>query len=100
MKMPRWIIIGILILIAVGRMMPMTLMPEPGDPWYLSYTSWWWFAAGVILFPSLLISHALGLSVSDNTYLIVDAIWLLLLCLVIYWIPISSRGSKKSQSKE
>ena len=88
MKSGRLIIIGALILICLGRVMPMTLMPEPGDPWYLPYTSWWWFAAGTILFPSTLISQAIGLSFSDNTYLIVDAIWLSILCLIIYKVSI------------
>jgi hypothetical protein len=69
--------------------MPMTLMPEPEHPWYMPYTSWWWFAAGTILFPSTLISQVIGVSFSDNTYLIVDAIYLIILCLIIYMVPLS-----------
>jgi hypothetical protein len=99
MKTPRLIIIGILILIALGRLMPMTLFPEPWHPWYLPYTSWWWFAAGTILFPSTLISHALGVSFSNNAYLITDAIWLTLLCLLIYWIPISSNKNEPEEDR-
>lgn len=90
MKTIRLIIIGLLILVAVGRVMPMTLFPEPEDPWYMPYTSRWWIAAGFIFFPSALFSQAIGIDFTDNTFLIVDAIWLILLCLIIYWIPIPS----------
>ena len=95
MKTYRLIIIGILVLIAIGRVMPMTIFPEPGDPWYLRYTSVWWIASGFIFYPSALFSEAIGLSFSENWYLVVDAIWLLLLCLLIYWFPISSSGSEE-----
>ncbi len=95
MKTRRLIIIGILVLIAIGRVMPMTIFPEPEDPWYLRYTSVWWIAAGFIFYPSALISQAIGLSFSDRTFLIVDAIWLILLCLIIYWVPISSTGPEE-----
>lgn len=90
MKTRRLILIGLLILVAAGRVMPMTLFPEPEDPWYLRYTSPWWIAAGFIFYPSALFSQAIGISFTDNTFLIVDAIWLILLCLIIYWFPISS----------
>ena len=78
----------------------MTLFPEPEDPWYLPYTSRWWIAAGLIFYPFALISEAIGLSFSDNTYLLVDALWLLLFCLLIYWLPISSsKKEAKTQPK-
>jgi len=94
MKMRRLIIIGLLILVALGRVMPMTLMPEPEDPWYISYTTIWWIAAGFIFYPSALFSEAIGLSFTDNTFLIVDVIWLILLCLAIYFITIPSTESE------
>jgi hypothetical protein len=90
MKKWRLIIIGLLILISLGRVMPMTLMPEPEHPWYMPYTSWWWFAASSIFYPSVLFSHAIGLSFSNNAFLIIDALWLILLCFIIYWVPIPS----------
>ena len=70
--------------------MPMTLMPEPGDPWYLSYTTIWFFLAGILLYPSALVSQAVGLSFSGITHLFVDAIWLIILCLIIYFYPFKS----------
>lgn len=100
MKRCRWIMIGVLIIIAIGRVMPMTLFPEPEDPWYLPYTSVWWIVAGLIFYPSALFSEAIGLSFNDNTYLIVDAIWLLLLCALIYWLPVSSPGSEEDPSHQ
>ena len=86
-------IIGFLIFISLGRVMPMTLMPEPGDPWYLSYTTIWFFLAGILLYPSALVSQAVGLSFSGLTHLFVDAIWLLILCLAIYFYPFKSTQS-------
>ena len=97
MKTRRLLIIGILVLIALGRIMPMTIFPEPEDPWYLPYTTRWWIAAGFIFYPSALLSEAIGVSFNDNTYLIVDAIWLFLLCLLIYLIPGTSTESKEEK---
>jgi hypothetical protein len=90
MRTPRLIIIGLLIFIALGRVMPMTLMPEPGDPWYLSYTTIWFFVAGILFLPSALVTQAVGLSFSGVSYLFVDAIWLIALCLFIYFNPFKS----------
>jgi len=70
--------------------MPMTLMIEPGDPWYLSYTSIWFMAAGILFYPSALVSQAAGLSFSGVAHLFVDAIWLIILSLIIYFIPFST----------
>jgi hypothetical protein len=94
MKTYRLIIIGLLILVALGRIMPMTLFPEQEDPWYLRYTTLWWIAAGFIFYPSALVSEAIGLTFTDNTFLIVDAIWLILLCLAIYFIRIPATESE------
>jgi hypothetical protein len=94
MKTYRLIIIGLLILVALGRIMPMTIFPEPEDPWYLRYTTPWWIAAGFIFYPSALVSEAIGLTFTDNTFLIVDAIWLILLCLAIYFIRIPATESE------
>ncbi len=54
--------------------MPMTLMPELGDPWYLSYTTTWFFVAGLLFLPSALVTQAVGLSFSGVTHLL----WMLL----------------------
>lgn len=87
MKIQRLIIIGFLIIISLGRLMPMTLMPEPGDPWYLRYTSIWFFAAGFLLYPSAVIANWIGLSYSRGTAYIVDLIWLIIFSLIIYNFP-------------
>jgi hypothetical protein len=87
----RIVIIVLLIIIALGRVMPMTLMPEPGDPWYLTHTTTWFFIAGWIFLPSGLIVQALGLPVDRVSFLYVDAAWLLFLCLVIYFYPFKSK---------
>lgn len=89
----RLVIIAVLIFIALGRVMPMTLMPEPGDPWYLTYTTTWFFVAGFLFFPSALVSQAVGLSFSGVTYLFVDAAWLIILCSIIYFYPFKSTRS-------
>ncbi len=65
----------------------MTFMVEPGDPWYLFYTSIWFIAARLLLYPSALVSHAVGLSFRGVAYLFVDVTWLIILCLIIYYIP-------------
>ena len=67
--------------------MPMTLMPEPGDPWYLLYTTTWFFVAGFIFLLSGLVVQALGLPFNRYTVLLVDAAWLVILCLIIYFYP-------------
>jgi hypothetical protein len=67
--------------------MPMTLMIDPGDPWYLSYTSIWFIVAGILLYPSALVSEAIGLSFSGVAYLFIDITWLFIICLIIYFIP-------------
>ena len=74
--------------------MPMTLMLEPGDPWYLSYTTIWFFAAGILFFPSALVSQAVGLSFSGVAYLFIDATWLIILCLMIYFISFPATESE------
>ena len=98
MRTQRLIIIGLLIIIAIGRIMPMTLLPEPGDPWYLPYTTMWFFAAGVIFFPSGLVSEAVGISFTGPAYLFVDAAWLIILCLMIYFR--SFRAAETEDNKE
>jgi len=98
MKTRRLIIIGFLIFIAFGRIMPMTLLPEPWDPWYISYTTIWFFAAGILFFPSGLFSQSIGLSFIDDKYLIVDAIWLIILCLIIYFISFPSTESQSENN--
>jgi len=98
MRIRRLLIIGFLILIAIGRIMPMTLMPEPGDPWYLSYTTIWFFVAGFLFLPSGLVSEAVGLSFSGGAYLFIDAIWLIVLCLFIYFRPFKSTLSANNNS--
>jgi hypothetical protein len=90
MRTRRLLVIGLLIIIALGRVMPMTLIPEPGDPWYLSYTTPWFFLAGILFFPSALVSEAVGLSFSGGAYLLVDLLWLIVLCLIIYFNPFKS----------
>jgi hypothetical protein len=67
--------------------MPMTLMIDPGDPWYLSYTSIWFIVAGILLYPSALVSEAIGLSFSGVAYLLIDITWLIIICLIIYFFP-------------
>ena len=89
----RLVIILFLIVIALGRVMPMTLMPEPGDPWYISYTTTWFFVAGFLFFPSALVSQVVGLSFSGDTHLFVDAAWLIILCSIIYFYPFKSTVS-------
>jgi len=89
----RLVIIVFLIVIALGRVMPMTLMPELGDPWYLSYTTTWFFVAGLLFFPSALVTQAVGLSFSGVTHLFVDAAWLIILCSLIYFYPFKSTVS-------
>jgi hypothetical protein len=86
----RLVIIVFLIVIALGRVMPMTLMPELGDPWYLSYTTTWFFVAGLLFFPSALVTQAVGLSFNGVTHLFVDAAWLIILCSLIYFYPFKS----------
>jgi hypothetical protein len=98
MRTRRLIIIGFLILIALGRIMPMTLMPEPGDPWYLSYTTIWFIAAGFLFFPSALVTQAVGLSFSGVAHLFVDAVWLIILCLIIYFISFPATISEGDTS--
>ena len=73
--------------------MPMTLMPELGDPWYLRYTSIWFFVAGFIFLPSGLMIQALGLPLDRVTFMFVDAAWLIFLCLLIYFYPFKSKIS-------
>jgi hypothetical protein len=87
MKTPRLILISFLIVVAVGRSMPMTVMLEPGDPWYLSYTSIWFLAAAFLLYPSNMLSLALGLSVEGIPGLFLNLAWLAALALIIYHIP-------------
>jgi len=65
----------------------MTLLPEPGDPWFLPYTTLWFFMAGAIFLPSGLISEEIGLSFTGSAYLLIDAAWLIILCLMTYFIP-------------
>ena len=89
----RLVIIVFLIVIALGRVMPMTLMPELGDPWYLSYTTAWFFVAGLLFFPSALVTQAVGLSFNGVTHLFVDAAWLIILCSLIYFYPFKSTVS-------
>jgi hypothetical protein len=89
----RLVILLLLIVIALGRVMPMTLMPEPGDPWYLSYTTPWFLIAGILFYPSAFLSQALGLPVSGAAHLVVDAAWLIILCLIIYFYPFKSEQS-------
>ena len=89
----RLVIIAVLIFIALGRVMPMTLMPELGDPWYLTYTTTWFFVAGFLFFPSALVSQAVGLSFSGVTYLFVDGAWIIILCSIIYFYPFKSTRS-------
>ena len=87
MKKNRLVIIGLIILVSLGRIMPMSIFPEPWHPWYMEYTTWWFIVAGFIFLPSGLISEALGLfSLNWNAFYIVDAIWLIWLCLVIYHV--------------
>jgi len=83
----RLVILLPLIIIALGRVMPMTLMAEPGDPWYLSYTTPWFLIAGILFYPSARLSQALGLPISGAAHLVVDAAWLIILCLIIYFYP-------------
>lgn len=90
MRIRRLLIIGLIIFISLGRAMPMTLMPEPEDPWYLSYTTIWFFLAGILLYPSALVSQAVGLSFSGTAYLFVDAIWLFTLFVIFYFYPFKS----------
>jgi hypothetical protein len=68
-------------------------MPEPGDPWYLSYTTIWFFVAGILFLPSALVTQAVGLSFSGVSYLFIDAIWLISLCLFIYFNPFKPSSS-------
>lgn len=99
MKTRRLFIIGLIVLICLGRIMPMTLMPEPWDPWYISYTTVWFMAAGFIFLPSGLVSELFGLfSLNWRAYLIVDAIWLITLSLVIYHISFR-RGESIDERK-
>jgi hypothetical protein len=71
----------------------MTLISEPGDPWYLSYTTIWFILAGFLFYPSTLVSQAVGLSFSGGAHLFVDAAWLIILCLIIYLYPFKSNAS-------
>ena len=65
----------------------MSIFPEPWHPWYMEYTTRWFIAAGFIFLPSGLVSDMLGLfSLDGKWFLIVDAIWLIWLCLVIYHV--------------
>ena len=98
MKTHRLLIIGLIVLIALGRIMPMTVFPEPWDPWYLEYTTWWFIAAGFIFLPSGLVSELLGLfSLNWRAFLIIDVIWLIALCLIIYHVSFQ-RDKTKDES--
>jgi hypothetical protein len=98
MKTRRLILIGLLMLVAAGRIMPMTLMPEPGDPWYLHYTTMWFIAAGFLLYPSALVADAVGLSFKNAAFLIFDLAWVVILCVVIYFYPFRATASKEYNS--
>jgi len=98
MRTRRFIIIGFLIFIALGRVMPMTLMPEPGDPWYLSYTTTWFLVASILFLPSALVTQAVGISFSGVAHLFVDAAWLIILCLSIYFISFPKNLSEADNS--
>ena len=87
MKTYRLLIIGLIVLVSLGRIMPMSIFPEPWHPWYMEYTTWWFIVAGFIFLPSGMVSDMLGLFLLDKKwFLIVDAIWLIWLCLVIYHV--------------
>jgi hypothetical protein len=99
MKKRRLLIIGFIVLISIGRIMPMTVFPEPWDPWYIEYTTLWFIAAGFIFLPSGLVSELFGLfSLNWRAYLIVDAIWLIALCLIIYHVSFQ-RNKTKDEKK-
>ena len=96
MKTRRLLIIGFIILVSLGRIMPISVFPEPWHPWYMKYMIWWFFLAGFIFLPSGLVSELLGLfTLKWRAYLVVDAIWLITLCLIIYNVSF-----KKDETKD
>jgi hypothetical protein len=68
--------------------MPMTLMVEPEDPPYLLYTTIWFLAAALLLYPAGQVSYALRLSPSSTPALLIDLLWLLILCWAVYIVPL------------
>lgn len=47
-------------LILAGLLMPMTLMPEYGDPWFIPFTTLWFLAAMVVFYPATSVVAAMG----------------------------------------
>ncbi len=68
-------------------------MIEPEDPPYLFYTTIWFLAAAFLLYPAGMLSYALRLSASSKPALLIDLIWLIILCAVVYFVPLPAVGS-------
>lgn len=52
MKTAKAIAAVLLWAIMIGQVMPMTLMPEPFDPWYMPYTSVWFIISAFVFYPA------------------------------------------------
>jgi hypothetical protein len=52
MKIAKAIATVLLWAIMIGQAMPMTLMPETFDPWYMPYTTVWFLISAFIFYPA------------------------------------------------
>ena len=100
MKIIRWILILILLLVAAGSFAPMTLMVDPGDPLYLIYTTIWNLTAGFLLLPPDMISSLFNLPGNHFLTYTLEAFWLFTLIVLVYRLPkyFSQNPSKQNHN--
>ncbi len=77
-------IMVLLAAILVGQLMPMTLMPEPDDPWYIVTTTIWFLFSGIVYCPAMAVAALLRQPIHGVAHWTLNLAWLAALCLLVW----------------
>ena len=70
--------------ILVGQLMPMTLMSEPDDPWYIGITTIWFALSAILYYPATAVALLLRQPVHGVAHWTLNLAWLATLCLLVW----------------
>ena len=77
-------IMVLLAAILVGQLMPMTLMSEPEDPWYIGITTIWFLLSAMVYYPAPAVAALLRQPVHGVAHWTLNLARLTTLCLLVW----------------
>jgi len=68
----------------VGQLLPMTLMPEPNDPWYIGITTVWFLLSAFLYYPATALALLMRQPVHGVAHWTLNLAWLVVLCFLVW----------------